>query len=303
MTRCINIVVIAATLMLLVGACTITPDTYTIATVDDHKITLKDVQDEPGFKQMVDNTVMRLLVFDAASAKGISITKEQVDEEIDKMKEQFGTEEALTEFLEAQGATMEFVREYHRFILTFNELLKSEVDVTDEEAKAEFELNPEHYRREYARESNLTVDEAENLAFEDLKEFVIDQLKLGKASMQGESTIDELKANADIDYLYLPLEERAKIKMAKEKDKAEPIETEEPPLNVTIEENGSGEEPAPDEEAVEEPETSTEGTEESGAAEEAPAEGEDTISATDDDATEADAEAGEMEVEDESSDG
>jgi len=300
MMRCINLVVVAATLMLLVGACTITPDTYTIATVDDHRITLKDLQDEPGFKQMVDNTVMKLLIFDAASAKGISITKEQIDEEIETMREQFGSEEALMEFLEGQGATIEYVREYHKFILTFNELLKSEVDVTDEEAKAEFELNPEFYRGEYARESNLTVDEAENLTFEDLKEFVIDQLKLGRASMQGESTIDELRANADIDYLYLSPEERAEMKAKQEKEREKVVpsiaEEEEQPLSVTIEENGSGEEPAPDEKAVGEPETLTEDIEES------PEDGEDTTSETND-AAEADAEAGPTEAEDETSDG
>jgi len=300
MMRCINLVVVAATLMLLVGACTITPDTYTIATVDDHRITLKDLQDEPGFKQMVDNTVMKLLIFDAASAKGISITKEQIDEEIETMREQFGSEEALMEFLEGQGATIEYVREYHKFILTFNELLKSEVDVTDEEAKAEFELNPEFYRGEYARESNLTVDEAENLTFEDLKEFVIDQLKLGRASMQGESTIDELRANADIDYLYLPPEERAEMKAKQEKEREKVVpsiaEEEEQPLSVTIEENGSGEEPAPDEKAVGEPETLTEDIEES------LEDGEDTTSETND-AAEADAEAGPTEAEDETSDG
>jgi len=72
MTRCINIVAAAAVLMLLIGACTITPDTYTIATVDDHRITLKDLQDDPGFRQMVDNTITKLLVFNAAAAKGIT---------------------------------------------------------------------------------------------------------------------------------------------------------------------------------------------------------------------------------------
>jgi hypothetical protein len=296
MKRCLNIVVIAATLMLLVGACTITPDTYTIATVDDHRITLKDLQDDPGFRQMVDNSVMKLLIFDAASAKGISITKAQVDEEMEKMMEQFGSEEALMEFLEGQGATMEFVREYHKFMLTFNELLKSKVDITDEEVQAEFELNPEYYREQYARESDLTVDEAENLTFEDLKEYVVDQLKMARASMLGESTIDELKANADIDYLYLPPEERAKIKAVQEKEKPEPIEVEEP-TSVTIEENGSGEEAAADEEADEESEISAE------SAEEAPEDGEDATSETEGDAAEADAETGETEVEDESSDG
>lgn len=307
MMRCIHIVVVAATLMLLIGACTITPDTYTIATVDDHRITLKDVQDDRGFRQMVDNIAMKLLIYDAASAKGISITEEQVDEEIEKMRQQIGSEEAMLAFLESQGATLALFRDYQEFILTFNELLKSKVVVTDDEVKAEFEMNPDHYRREYAREYDLTVDEVENLAYEDMKEFVTDQLKLTRAGMLGESTIDELKANADIDYLYLPPEERAemKAKQEKEREKMKPAETEaeETPLSVTIEENGSGEEPALDEEPVEELEISTEDTEETEAVEESPEESEDTTSATEDEAAEADSEADETEAEGESSDG
>ncbi len=307
MMRFIHIVVVAAALILLIGACTITPDTYTIATVDDHRITLKDIQDEPGFRQMVDNIAMKLLIYDAASAKGISITKEQVDEEIEEMRQQIGSEEAMLAFLESQGATLESFRDFQEFILTFNELLKSKVVVTDDEVKAEFEMNPDFYRREYAREYDLTVDEVENLTYEDMKEFVTDQLKLTRANMLGESTIDELKANADTDYLYLPPEKRAemKAKQEKEREKMKPAETEaeEQPFRVTIEEDGSGEEPALDEEPVEEPETSTEDTEEAEAAEESPEEGEDTTSATEDEAAEADSEADETEAEGESSDG
>jgi|GEM_PF-1619261 len=301
MTRCINIVAAAAVLMLLIGACTITPDTYTIATVDDHRITLKDLQDDPGFRQMVDNTITKLLVFNAAAAKGIHISKEQIDEEVEKMKEQFGGEEELNKFLEAQGATMQFVRDYQEFILTFNELLKSEVDISEEEVKAEFEQNPDFYKRDYAREYNLTVDEAENLSFEDLKDFVSDRIKMNKASAMGEATINELRAKADIDYLYLPPDQRAemKAKQEKEREKMKPAETEveEQPLSVTIEENGSGEQPTPGEEVAEEPDTPAEG------AEETPAEGEDATSPTEDDTAEADAEAGKPEVEGESSDG
>jgi hypothetical protein len=307
MMRCINIVVIAATLMLLVGACTITPDTYTIATADDHRITLKDIQDSPNFVQVVREAVVKLLVFDAASAQGISVTKEQIDEKVDEMLVSMGGEESLDDWLRSMGMELDDLQEMFRFNLTLVELAKSKIDVTDDEVKAEFEMNPEHYRREYAREFDLTVDEVENLTFEDMKEYLVDQYKIGRAYPMMDTIIKELEATAEIDYLYLSPEEREemKVKQEKEREKIIPAETavEEQPLSVTIEENGSGEEPAPGEEAVEDPETSTDGTEEPRAAEESPAEGEDTTSATEDDAAEADAEAGETEVEDETSGG
>ena len=296
MIRCINIAVVAATLMLLVGACTITPDTYTIATADDHRITLKDIQDSPNFVQVVREAVVKLLVFDAAAAQGISVAKDDIDEKIDEMLVSMGGEESLNEWLTSMGMKLEDLQEMFRFNLTLVELAKSKVDVTDDEVKAEFDLNPEHYRREYAREFDLTVDEVENLTFEDMLEYLVEQYKIGRAYPLMDTIIKELEATAEIDYLYLSPEERAEIKakQEKEREKLEPLKAdEEQPLSVTIEENGSGEEAAPDEEAVEELETSTEGTEES------PAEGEDT-SATENDA---DAETGETEVEGESSDG
>jgi len=299
MIRCINIAVVAAALMLLVGACTITPDTYTIATADDHRITLKDIQDSPNFVQVVREAVVKLLVFDAAAAQGISVAKDDIDEKVDEMLVSMGGEESLNEWLTSMGMKLEDLQEMFKFNLTLVELAKSKVDVTDDEVKAEFELNPEHYRREYAREFDLTVDEVENLTFEDMKEYLVEQYKIGRAYPMMDSIIKELEATAEIDYLYLSPEERAEIKtkQEKEREKLEPLKAdEEQPLSVTIEENGSGEEAAPDQEAVEELETSTEDTEES------PAEGEDT-SATENDTAEADAETGETEVEGESSDG
>lgn len=300
MMRSMNIVVVAATLMLLVGACTITPDTYTIATADDHRITLKDLQDSPNFVQVVREAVIKLLVFDAASAAGVFVTKEQIDEKVDEMRQSMGGEESLQEWLDSMGMEISGLEEMFEFNLTLIELAKSKVTFTDDEVQAEFDLNPEHYRREYAREFDLTVDEVENLTFEDMKEYLVDQYKTGRAYPLMDSIIKELEATAEIDYLYLSPEKRAemKAKQEKEREKLEPIEeeAEEQPLSVTIEENGSGEEAVLDEETTEEPETSTEDTEE------ASEEGEDTASAPGD-AAEADAETGETEVEDESSDG
>jgi len=301
MMRCIHIVVVAATLTLLIGGCTITPDTYTIATADDHQITLKDIQDSPNFVQVVREAVVKLLVFDAASAAGVTVAKEQIDEKVDEMRGSMGGEEGLQEWLSSMGMELSDLEEMFEFNLTLIELAKSKVSVTEGEVKAEFELNPEHYRREYAREFDLTVDEAENLSFEDMKDYLVDQYKTGKAYPLMDSIIKELEATAEIDYLYLSPEERAemKAKQEKEREKLEPTEpeVEEEPLGVAIEEDGSGEETALDGETVGETETSAEG------ADETPEDGEDAASDTGGDAAEADAETGETEVEDESSDG
>jgi hypothetical protein len=159
-----------------------------------------------------------------------------------------GGEQGIKEYLDSMGMTMQDLREIFRFNLTLVELAKSEVEYTVDEVKAEFELNPDLYRREYSREYDLTVDEVENLTFEDMQEFLVDKYVTSKAYPMMDPLIRELEAEADIDYVYLPPGERAEMKAEAEKEKAkpEPVEKEEPAPGVTVQEDGSGEEPAPE---------------------------------------------------------
>ncbi len=295
MIRSLNIVAFVAVLLALMSACTITPDTYTIATVNDHRITLKDIQENPNFRRVVDETIMKILFTDAAAEKGITVSEEQVDEEIERMREGLGGEKAMQEYLKAEGRTMQDMREYFEFTQLIMALLESKVEATDEKVRAEFEMNPDFYRRQYAREHNLTVDEAENLTFEDMKDYLIEQYKRNMSGQLFEPTLNELKAKANIEYVYLPPEQRARIK-AEEEQMAE-LEASEKAESVpdeAIQEDGSGEEPAPEaEEAAEEAEADAE---ETGADEETPEEGDE--SATANGAVETESEGDETDAED-----
>ncbi|OGK08715.1 MAG: hypothetical protein A2Y63_06890 [Candidatus Riflebacteria bacterium RBG_13_59_9] len=251
-------VIIATILVIVLGACTITPDTYTLATVNGNRITLKDLEDNPQFAGFMEQLVMTQLIEDAAAAKGLSVNDEDLNEKLEEMKAGAGGQAMWEEQLAAQGMDEDDVRGLIRPQMLLTELLKASVEVTEEDARAEFEMNPDYYRRAYGKENNLTVDETENLTFEDMKDYLIDQKKLSKGYEQGQSTIDKLKAEAKIEYLYLSPEEREKMRQRQEKLKAEQTAKEPSVVETPIEEDASGEEAAKTEE----------GTTDEGAAEE-----------------------------------
>jgi hypothetical protein len=242
--KCLTVTILAAVIS-LAAACTPTPDTYTIATLNGKAITLKDVQKSPNFKNIVDELIMKQVIEDEAAKKGIKITDEKITEEFDKMRKGFPTEEEWKNVLDAQGMTEKDVKDQVRSRLIFFELLKANEKVTDEEAKAEFDANPDYYRNMYAQEKNLTVDEAANLKFEDMKEYLVDQMKLNKAYPNAQKMIEDLKAKANIVYTFMTPEERDKLKKREAEQKAKRDEAEKKAQPVTPPaENGSGDQAA-----------------------------------------------------------
>ncbi len=242
--KCLTVTILTAVIS-LAAACTPTPDTYTIATLNGKAITLKDVQKSPNFKNIVDELIMKQVIEDEAAKQGIKITDAKLAEEFDKMRKGFGSEEEWKNVLDAQGMTEKDVKDQVRSRLIFFELLKSSEKVTDEEAKAEFDANPDYYRNMYAQEKNLTVDEAANLKFEDMKEYLVDQMKLNHAYPKAQTMIEDLKAKANIVYTFMTPEERDKLKKRDADAKKKRDEAEKGAMPVTPPaENGSGDEAA-----------------------------------------------------------
>ncbi len=242
--KCLFVLMLAA-VMSLAAACTQTPDAYTIATLNGKAITLKDVQESPNFKNIVDELIVKQLIEGEAASKGLKVTDEKLTEEFDKMRKGFGSEEEWKNILDAQGMTEKDVKDQIRSRLIFFDLLKFNEKVTDEDAKAEFAANPDYYRRMYSQEKNLTVDEAANLKFEDMKEYLIDQMKLNRAYPKAQTMVEDLKAKAKIEYLFMSPEEREKLKKREADQKAKREEAEKDTQPVTPPaENGSGDEEA-----------------------------------------------------------
>jgi parvulin-like peptidyl-prolyl isomerase len=191
--------IIFAAVALIAISCTVTPETYPVAKVGSHVITLKQVENHPMFKNLVDEFILKQVIEDTAASKGIKIADEKVNQEFEKTRKDFGGEEQFKDMLAQQGMTEVDVKDQIKSRLLLFELLKSGETVTDTDAKAEFDANPDYYRRMYATEKNLTVDEAQNLKFEDMKDYLIDQMRLNRAYPKAQKMIDDLKAKASVE--------------------------------------------------------------------------------------------------------
>lgn len=215
---------LAAVLMAVVFlgyGCAITPESYVLAKVNGQPITLKDVIEHPAFKRIIDQIAQRSIIRQKAAEEGITVDEEKVKEKLDNMIAEIGPGPSWERWKQMQGLTEEDLLEEFRIRYLYEEMLKRRVNVTDEEVKARFDNNPLFYKRAYARENNLTEDEADKLTFEDIKGWLKDYVITTEAYAMGQKVLDELMASADIDYLFLPPEERQRLKQEQlEKRKA-----------------------------------------------------------------------------------
>jgi hypothetical protein len=227
--------IFALLLAAVVGSCTITPDTYVLATAGSTKVTLKDIEDHPNFKMMVEEMVVRKIAAGKAREAGIHVDEAEVKKRMDEIKEQIGPGEAWENYLQMNGMTEEMATEQIRAHLEMLDYLKSKVEVKEEEVKAAFDQNPDFYREQYATENNLTADEADYLTYEDLKDYLIEQYTLNQAYRDFQSFVEKIKEEADIKYLWMSPELRKLLE-------TKPAEVKEPAGGpVDIQENGSGE--------------------------------------------------------------
>jgi len=244
MTRHIIVLMVVAVTVSLFAACTITPDTYTLAVAGDRRITLADIQQHPYFRELIDEFVNKMLIADECAAKGIKIPEEKINERLEEMITGSGGRESWETSLAMQNMSEENVRDRIMFQMMFEELLKSKVEVKEEEVRAEFEVNPDYYRRDYARQHDLTVDEQENLTFDEMKEYLIDQFKLTRGYQLAQPTLDELREKAKIDYVYMTPEQRADFEKREALVKKVRQQQEAETSALQVQENGSGEKSA-----------------------------------------------------------
>jgi len=228
-------ITLALLLAVIVASCTITPDTYILATADGIKVTLSDIEDHPNFKMMVEEMVVRKIAAQKAREAGIHVDEAEVQERMDEIKEQIGPGEAWENYLRMNGMTEEMATEQIRAHLEMLNYLKSKVEVNEDEVKAAFDQNPDFYREQYAQENNLTADEAEYLTYEDLKDYLTEQYVMNQAYRDFPGFIEKIKDEADIKYLWMTPEMRALLE-------TKTPEVQGPEGEEEVQEDGSGEE-------------------------------------------------------------
>jgi hypothetical protein len=153
---------------------------------------------DAGFElQLLDEVLNLKLLVATAEARGLTASDEQVEKEIQSLKDAFGGDEAFTQQLAQNNMTTEQLRENMHNELLIRQLVDNEttiktVTVTDEEVKAE-----------YTTAVNSAGPEGASTVppFEQVQEMIKAQLTQKKSALIVQAYIETLRAGADIKIL------------------------------------------------------------------------------------------------------
>lgn len=137
-----------------------------VATVNGTKITkdqLYDVLVNANGKAALDNLIVENLVQQEMSATNIAFADQDITDELEAVKLQFGTEEAFQSALDQYGYTEDVLRNEMKLSAMIRKALESKTDVTDEEVQAYFDQNKAMLgsTEEQVRASHILVDTKE----------------------------------------------------------------------------------------------------------------------------------------------
>lgn len=145
-------------------------DANLVARVNGEAITkdeLFDMMFQYVGQQVLDELILIRLVEQEASARGVAVSDEEVQAELDAFAARVGGLGQLEFLLMQQGMTVEQLSEQLRVNLTIRALIAPEIEVTDEEVRRFFDENPERFaQQEMVRARHILVDtrdEAESL--------------------------------------------------------------------------------------------------------------------------------------------
>lgn len=140
------------------------------------------------------------LIEQAAKEANISVDKSEVDQEIEKIKDQFGSEEIFKLALAQNGLTEESLRDQVTFSLYAFKLSTKDVEVKEDEMKSYFEKNKKDFDQpEKVRIAHILVDNEKDA--EDILKQIQDGAKfedLVKSKSMDKTTSDK---NGDLGYL------------------------------------------------------------------------------------------------------
>jgi len=184
------VIAIGVAVILIIVALFFTKGIFVVATVNGSPISRLSVITElekQGGKQALEAIIDKKLIETELNKQGISVSKEQIDAEIDKIKAQVTAQGGTLEMaLAQQGLTEEKLREQITIQKKLEKLLADKVIVTDVEVDA------------YIKDSKTTPHDKETM--EDFKKETSEQLKQQKFQQEAQKWVADLTASAKIKY-------------------------------------------------------------------------------------------------------
>ena len=149
--------------------------------VDDSK--MPDVK-----KEVIENIIGMLLMYQASTEKGIKVEQALIDEELGQLKSQYPDEEKFKEALAELNITEGIIKEQINRGLTIQEFIKQnfvdKTDISDSEVKAFYDKNPDKFNKpESVRASHILI-RVEPEAEEAIKKAAREKIEMAQARIK-----------------------------------------------------------------------------------------------------------------------
>ncbi|RJQ37899.1 hypothetical protein C4559_02835 [Candidatus Microgenomates bacterium] len=179
----VAIIIIAVLLLFL-------KNLFVVAFVNGQPITriavIKELEKQSG-KQVLESMVTKTLILQEAKKQNVSISKSEVDAEMQKIEKSFKDQgQELDQVLAMRGMTKNDLTEQITIQKTVEKMLSKDINVSDKEVN------------DYIEKNKITIPETANVAEE--KQKIKDQLKQQKLSEKFKSWLENAQKNAKITY-------------------------------------------------------------------------------------------------------
>jgi foldase protein PrsA len=127
-----------------------------------NKDELYDVMVEQYGAATVEQLIADKIVASEAKKQKITISDEELNKEVDKLKESYGGEEVFDQVLASNNTTVDVLKEDLKNYLTMRELIEPQIEITDEELKTYFDENKDSLgEAEQVKASHILVEDEE----------------------------------------------------------------------------------------------------------------------------------------------
>jgi len=172
---------------------------FLAATVNGKPITryqiMREAEKAQG-AQLLDNLVLEELIAQEAKAKGVQLTNEAIDARIEEIRQNVVDQgQDFDQLLAMQNLTIEDLREQIVLQMKLEELVSSDIEVTDEQIDDYIEQNKDFL--------------PEEMSEEEIREMVAEQLKQQEMSTRYQQWSEDSRSKAKINYFgqYIQEEE------------------------------------------------------------------------------------------------
>lgn len=137
--------------------------TATAASINGEKITKEELDSkltEMYGAETLDSLVTNKVIEMEAAKEKVKVTGNEIDEELAKLEESYGGEEAFEAALEQNQVTMDRIREDIEIYLLAEKMIGASIDVSEEEMKTYFEENKASFdQKEQVKASHILVED------------------------------------------------------------------------------------------------------------------------------------------------